>query len=194
MAKMVNGGIPFAGKQMQVLMKAKRGLVEKGSKDAITSVVCCLEHPQKYVRSAAVEALPKVCARGDTECIDQLLRLLLDQKAATTRDAAVEALGAMSVKGDAETVGRLVCLCRAAPTTACKASVIDALERIADRGQKSALDFLIRLSETSSSTFVCKCAAGRGGGRERVAGETLGGGRGYGGLRNVCVLMGQLSS
>eukprot|EP00961_Rhodomonas_salina_P048236 647574-Rhodomonas_salina.1 len=44
--------------RMQVLLKARRGLVERGSREAIIQVCSCLEHPERYVRGAAVSSHP----------------------------------------------------------------------------------------------------------------------------------------
>jgi hypothetical protein len=174
----VQKGVPVAGKQMQVLMKAKRGLVEKGSSEATNAVCACLQHPQRYVRSAALEALPKVCVRGDRECLDMLLRLLEQSKTLGALEAATAALELMVVSGDLETVGRLSSIFRATPAAAVKCAVVSAMARVAR--QAAAVDALLRFffiekeKEAEAAAVHSGGARGDGGDAAGEAGVCVG--------------------
>ena len=108
-------GVPYLRSgHMQVLRLAKKGDVPKAkSKEALFSVCACLEHPQRCVRASALEALGKLCTRGDWECLDMIFPLL-ENKVAGTREAAAEAMALVALPGDPLVLSRLISLCNGA--------------------------------------------------------------------------------
>ena len=108
-------GVPYLRSgHMQVLRLAKKGDVPKAkSKEALFSVCACLEHPQRCVRASALEALGKLCTRGDWVCLDMIFPLL-ENKVAGTREAAAEAMALVALPGDPLVLSRLISLCNGA--------------------------------------------------------------------------------
>ncbi|EKX55341.1 hypothetical protein GUITHDRAFT_160438 [Guillardia theta CCMP2712] len=146
-------GYPLQGKRMQVLIKAKRGLVDRGSRAAIQVVCSCLEHPEQYVRGAAVEALGKICERGDKEAIGIILPLLASEHDGT-RDAAAEALSLVAARGDQDVISKVLAIAKSSQLLQCRVSAIKVIPRISLRGSSSVVESLIALGDVGHLELV----------------------------------------
>lgn len=78
-------------------ISSMRGL--RGDGCAVASASACLKDPNKFVRTAAVEAVAAVAVRGDEATINAAGALLRDP-AGFVREAAVRLLGSVAERGD----------------------------------------------------------------------------------------------